>query len=81
MSKKLFSTCTPASNFILVTQTINLCQRFEKRLRHLTVVEVEVFAIVLCAQTLEDHDQCSIHATETVKKYNIKKLFQLYMHA
>ena len=32
----------------------NPCQRFKKRLRNLTVVEVEVFTIVLCAQTPED---------------------------
>ena len=32
----------------------NPCQRFKKRLRHLTVVELDVFTIVLCAQTLED---------------------------
>ena len=45
----------------------------------MTVVEVEVFTIVLCAQTMED--QCSIHATETVKKHNIKKTVSvIYAH-
>ena len=53
MSKNCFL-LAPLIKFNLLTQTINLCQRFKKRLRHLTVVEVEVFTIVLCAQSLED---------------------------
>ena len=67
MSKNCFL-LAPLIKFNLLTQTINLCQRFKKRLRHLTVVEVEVFTTVLCAQSLED---AQLHATETVKKYNI----------
>ena len=53
MSKNCFL-LAPLIKFNLLTQTINLCQRFKKRLRHLTGVEVEVFTIVLCAQSLED---------------------------
>ena len=52
MSKNCFL-LAPLIKFNLLTQTINLCQRFKKRLRHFTVVEVEVFTTVLCAQTLE----------------------------
>ena len=49
MSKNCFL-LAPLIKFNLLTQTINLCQRFKKRLRHLTVVEVEVFTTVLCAK-------------------------------
>ena len=45
MSKNCFL-LAPLIKFNLLTQTINLCQRFKKRLRHLTVVEVEVFSHV-----------------------------------
>ena len=52
MSKNCFL-LAPLIQFQSADSKNNPCQRFKKRLKHLTVVEVEVFTIVLCAQTLE----------------------------
>ena len=74
MSKNCFL-LAPLIKFNLLTETINLCQRFKKRLRHLAVVEVEVFTIILCAQSLEDAQYMQLRLLRNIIYKNC-----LYMH-